>query len=85
MNNKSNTSTAGENNDENEDFNQTCNISIEVPLINKKSSDKVVTIDGTPTKTTVDHEEPNGQVHEIYFRIGEIVILFFSYYLYVMQ
>ena len=84
MNNKSNTSTAGENNDDNEDFNQPCNISIEVPLINKKSSDKIVTIDGALTKTTVEHEEPNGQVHEIYFRIGEIVILFF-YYLYVMQ
>ena len=66
MNNKSNTSTAGENNDENEDFNQPCNISIEVPLINKKSSDKIVTIDGALTKTTVEHEEPNGQVHEIY-------------------
>ena len=63
MNNKSNTSTAGENNDENEDFNQPCNISIEVPLINKKSSDKIVTIDGALTKTTVEHEEPNGQVH----------------------
>ena len=76
MNNKSNT---GENNDDNEDFNQTCNISIEVPLINKKLSDKIVTIDGALTKTTVDHEEPNGQVHEIYFRVGEIVILLFFF------